>query len=200
MSVIPQKLQSINLPPVLTFARSKVRISIWIIIAVGFGIGMIVGVMGVGGGFIMVPALVYLFGIPTFVAVGTDLFQIIFSAAYGSIRHAMSGNVIILISLIVLAASSIGLQFGVLVTKYVRGISVRFILGITILIVSAGALLKLLSILLDRYAVLLQTGSIVITLSSAGLAVTMIIALYVSALRNRRGKQVPVFLKALLKE
>lgn len=197
--VIPQKLQSINIPPVLKFAKSQVSISLWIILAVGFTIGIIVGVMGVGGGFIMVPALVYLFGISTFVAVGTDLFQIIFSAAYGSIRHAMSGNVIILISLIVLAASSIGLQFGVLVTKYVRGVSVRFILGITILMIAVGAVLKLLSILVNEFTSLLQTSSLVVTFSSAGLSVMMIIALYIMALRYRRGQRVPEFVKALLK-
>jgi uncharacterized membrane protein YfcA len=198
-TAIPQKLQNINIPPVLKFAKSQVSISLWIILAVGFTIGMIVGVMGVGGGFIMVPALVYLFGIPTFVAVGTDLFQIIFSAAYGSIRHAMSGNVIILISLIVLAASSIGLQFGVLVTRYVRGVSVRFILGITFLIVAVGALLKLLSILVNEYASVLQTSSLVVTFSSAGLSVMMIFALFIMALRHRRGQHLPEFVKALLK-
>jgi uncharacterized membrane protein YfcA len=197
-TAISQKLQSINIPPILKFSKSQVSISLWIILAVGFTIGIIVGVMGVGGGFIMVPALVYLFGISTFVAVGTDLFQIIFSAAYGSIRHAMSGNVIILISLIVLAASSIGLQFGVLVTKYVRGVSVRFILGITILMIAVGAVLKLLSILVNEFTSLLQTSSLVVTFSSAGLSVMMIIALYIMALRYRRGKRVPEFVKALL--
>ncbi len=198
-TAIPRKLHGINIPPVLKFARSQVNISLWTILAVGFIIGMIVGVMGVGGGFIMVPALVYLFGIPTFVAIGTDLFQIIFSAAYGSIRHVMSGNVIISASLIMLVASSIGLQFGVLVTKYVRGVSVRFILGITILMVATGALLKLLSILVEEYAVPLQTSSLAFTFGSAGLSVMMIMTLHIMALRHRRGQRVPSFVMALLK-
>lgn len=196
---IPQKLQNINIPPVLKFTKSQVSVSLWIILAVGFIIGMIVGIMGVGGGFIMVPALVYLFGIPTFVAVGTDLFQIIFSAGYGSIRHAMSGNVIIPASLILLVTSSIGLQFGVLVTRYVRGVSVRFILGFTIIIVAMGALLKLLSILVEEYAAPLQTSSLAFTFGSAGLSVMMIMTLYIMALRHRRGQRVPTFVMALLK-
>jgi len=198
-TAIPQKFQNINIPPVFKFAKSQVSISLWIMVAVGFIIGMIVGIMGVGGGFIMVPALVYLFGIPTFVAIGTDLFQIIFSAAYGSIRHVMSGNVIISASLIMLVASSIGLQFGVLVTKYVRGVSVRFILGITILMVATGALLKLLSILVEEYAAPLQTSSLAFTFGSAGLSVMMIMTLYIMALRHRRGQRVPAFVMALLK-
>lgn len=198
-AIPPKKFQNIKLPPLLKFAKSQVNISLWIILAVGFIVGMLVGVMGVGGGFIMVPALVYLFGIPTFVAVGTDLFQIIFSAAYGSIRHAMSGNVIIPASLIMLVASSIGLQFGVLVTRYVRGVSVRFILGITILMVAIGTLLKLLSILVEEYAAPLQTSSLAVTFSSVGLSVMMIMTLYIMALRHRRGQRVPAFVTALLK-
>lgn len=197
-AVISQKLQNINIPPVLKFAKSQISISLWIMVAVGFIIGMIVGIMGVGGGFIMVPALVYLLGIPTFVAIGTDLFQIIFSAAYGSIRHVMSGNVIISASLIMLVASSIGLQFGVLVTRYVRGVSVRFILGITILMVATGVLLKLLSILVEEYAAPLQTSSLAFTFGSAGFTVMMIVTLYIMALRLRRGQRVPAFAMALL--
>ena len=92
---LPQKLQSINLPPMLHFAQSEVTISLWVILAVGFFIGILSGLIGVGGGFIMVPSLVYLIGLPSFMAVGTDLFQIIFSASYGTIRHTMSGNIII---------------------------------------------------------------------------------------------------------
>lgn len=198
-TAISRKLQSINIPPILKFTKSEVTISLWIILAVGFIIGLLVGIMGVGGGFIMVPVLVYLFGVPSFMAVGTDLFQIIFSAAYGSIRHAMSGNVIILASLIMLIASSIGLQFGVLVTRYVRGVSMRFILGITILIVAIGALLKLLSILVNRYATLLQTGSLTVTFGGVGLAAMMIFLLFLMAIRHRRGQYVPLFIKALLK-
>jgi len=197
-TALSRKLQSINIPPMLHFAKSDITVSLWIILAIGSAIGMIVGIIGVGGGFIMVPALVYIFGIPSFMAVGTDLFQIIFSAAYGSIRHAMSGNVIIFASLIMLAASSIGVQYGVLVTRYVRGVSVRFILGISILITAMGAILKLSGTLLGKSATGLEIGSLVVTFSGMGLSVVMISILFIMAIRYRRGYHVPVWVKSLV--
>ena len=92
---ISSKLQRINIPPMIHFAKSRVTISLWLILAVGLFTGILAGFIGVGGGIIMVPFLVYLIGLPSFMAVGTDIFQVIFSAAYGCIRHTMSGNVII---------------------------------------------------------------------------------------------------------
>ena len=195
---LSQKLQSINIPPMLSFTRSGVTISLWIILMIGFVIGMIVGTIGVGGGFIMVPALVYLIGLPSFMAVGTDLFQIVFSAAYGCIRHTMSGNVIIFASLIMIIASSIGVQFGALVTRYVRGLSARFVLSISILITAMGAILKLLSILLEKGTDLLEIGSLVVTFSGMGLAVMMIFVLFIMATRYHRGQYIPTWVESLV--
>ncbi len=195
---LSQRLQSINLPPMLHFAKSGVTISLWIILAAGFFIGMMVGILGVGGGFILVPALIYLVGIPSFIAVGTSLFQIIFSAAYGSIRHTMSGNVIIFAAFIMVVASSIGVQFGALVTRYVRGVSVRFVLAISILIAAIGAILKLLSVLLEKAATWFQIGSLTVTFSGMGLAVIMILVLFIMAIRQRRGQHVPVWMESLV--
>ena len=192
------KLQSINIPPMLNLAKSGITISLWIILAIGFLIGTIVGVLGVGGGFVMVPALVYLFGIPSFGAVGTGLFQIIFSAAYGSIRHTMSGNVIIFASFIMIVVSSIGVQFGVLVTRYVRGVSMRLILSISILISAIGAILRLLSILVEKAAGWLEMGSLAVTFGGMGLILIMIAALFMLAISYRRGQHIPTWIKSLV--
>ena len=159
---------------------------------------MLAGLIGVGGGFIMVPSLVYLVGLTSFMAVGTDLFQIIFSAAYGTIRHTMSGNVIIFAALIMVVASSIGVQFGVLVTRYVRGVSMRFILGISILIAAAGAILKLSSILLEKAATWLEIGSLAVTFSGVGLAMIMILVLFIMAICYRHGRHIPTWVKPLV--
>ncbi|MFC1912326.1 sulfite exporter TauE/SafE family protein [Chloroflexota bacterium] len=193
-----QKLQSINLPPMISYSRAGVTISLWIILAIGFLVGIIVGIIGVGGGFIMVPALVYLIGLPSFIAVGTDLFQIIFSAAYGSIRHTMSGNVLIFASLILIVASSIGVQVGALVTRYVRGVSARFVLGTTILLVAISSIFKLLSILMKEATVYLESGSVIIILSGMGLAVIMILLLLITANRYRRGQCIPSWVESLV--
>ncbi len=195
---LSRKLQSIYLPPRIHFARSGITISLWIILAAGFITGMIVGIIGVGGGFIMVPSLVYLIGLPSFMAVGTDLFQIIFSAAFGSIRHTMSGNVIIFASLIMLIASSVGVQFGALVTRYVRGVSVRFVLGLTIVIAAVGAILKLANTLVTTTTVGLEIGSIVVIFSGMGIAIVIIALLFIMALRSRSGHSIPPFIKAFL--
>ena len=195
---LSQKLQSINIPPMLHFAKSGVIISLWIIVLVGFLIGMLAGLIGVGGGFIMVPSLVYLIGLPSFMAVGTDLFQIIFSAAYGCVRHTMSGNVIIFASLIMIVASSIGVQFGALVTRYVRGVSLRCILGISILLFAVGTILKLSSILLEKATSWLEIGSLAVTFGGMGLIVIMVLALFIVARRYKSGRHIPAWVESLV--
>ena len=67
---------------------------------VGFVTGVLSGALGVGGGFIRMPLLVYVLGVPTHVAVGTDLFEIVFSSGYGTITHALKGNVDFLMALV----------------------------------------------------------------------------------------------------
>jgi len=195
---LSRKLQDINIPPTLHFVKSGVTISLWIILAIGFFIGILAGLIGVGGGFIMVPSLVYLVGLPSFMAVGTDLFQIVFSAAYGSIRHTMSGNVIIFAAFIMVVASSIGVRFGVLVTRYARGVSLRCILGISLLLFAVGTILKLLSLLLDKATSGLEIGSLAVTFGGMGIIVIMIVALFIVALRYQRGRHIPNWMESLV--
>jgi hypothetical protein len=97
-----------------------------------------------------------------------------------------------------LVASSIGIQFGVIVTRYVRGASARFILGVSILIAATGAILKLLSILLEKAATWLETGSLVVTFSGMGLAVVMISVLFIMAIRYRQGQHIPSWIKSFV--
>jgi uncharacterized membrane protein YfcA len=191
------KFQGIILPPRLHFAGSGVTMSLWILLAIGFLIGLLAGIIGVGGGIIMVPSLVYLIGLSSFMAVGTSLFQVIFSAAYGSIRHTISGNVVIFAAFIMLVASSIGVQFGASVTRYVRGVSVRIVLGISALLLAVGAVLKLSGVLLEGTH-WLETGSLAVTFGGLGLTLMMIIALFITALRYRRGRRIPAWAESLV--
>ena len=192
-----QKIQGIHIPPMLHFTKSGITISLWIISAIAFLVGMIGSIIGIGGGFIMVSALVYLIGLPALTAVGTSLFRIVFSAAYGSIRHTMSGNVVIFASFIMLVASSIGVQFGALVTRYVRGVSVRLILGASILITAAGAILKLSSLLLEKEA-WLEIGSFAVTFGGVGLVVIVIAVLFIMAFRYHHGRHIPAWAESLV--
>lgn len=198
LASISAGLQRIKIPPVIHFTKSRVTISLWLLLAIGFLTGILAGLIGVGGGIIMVPSLIYIIGLPSFMAVGTDIFQVIFSAAFGSIRHTMSGNVIIFAAFIMILASSIGIQFGVLVTRYVRGVSMRYILGISILICAIGAILKLADVLLGEPAAWLEVSSVAVTFGGMGLTVIMILALFIIALRYHRGQHIPTWIESLV--
>jgi hypothetical protein len=189
---ISQKLQDINLPPRIHFPQAGMSMSLWIILAVGFVGGMIVGAIGVGGGFVMVPAMIYVIGVNSFVAVGTSLFQVIFSSGYGAIRQAMNSNVIIFASIIMLIVSSIGVQLGVLINRYVNGISVRLILGSSIVVSAIGVAFKLLDTLLKQALSEFNIVSTVITFGGIGLIVIVLIVLFIMARRYQKGQHVPV--------
>jgi len=191
LTSLSQKLQSLNIPPMIHLTRAKITISLWLIIIIGFFTGVLAGLMGVGGGFIMVPSMVYLLGITSFVAVGTDMFQIIFSGCYGALRHAMSGNVEIFTAFVMVLASGVGVQLGALATKYARGVSMRFVLGIAIMFAVIGSILKLLFFILPVDTAWLSTSSIVITFGGAALVLVLILWLFTIGVSYRRGHHVP---------
>ncbi|MBV8278717.1 MAG: sulfite exporter TauE/SafE family protein [Verrucomicrobia bacterium] len=114
------------LPPRISLKQSGiVRISIWSIVLVSYIGGFFSGFLGGGAGYIRMPAMVYLLGIPTHIAVGTDLFEIIISAGYGAIRHAMNGNVDILVALVMHTGAAVGAQLGARLTQYFSGPWIR---------------------------------------------------------------------------
>jgi hypothetical protein len=105
-----------------------VQVSLWVVLAVAFVTGLLSGFLGVGGGFIRMPALFYLIGVPVPVAVGTDLFEIVFSGGIGSFLYAQSGGVDLSIVVPLLAGSALGAQLGSAATSIVdeEGIKVYF--------------------------------------------------------------------------
>jgi uncharacterized protein len=120
------RVQRINLPPHIRLPRSQIeRISFWSILVVSFVGGLFSGFLGGGAGYLRMPSMIYLLGIPTHVAVGTDLFEIIASAGYGTITHALKGNVDIMIAIVMHTGAAIGAQFGAILTEYVTGPTLR---------------------------------------------------------------------------
>jgi uncharacterized protein len=118
--------QRLPLPPRIELRQSGVaRISIWSIVLVSYVGGFFSGFLGGGAGYIRMPAMVYLLGIPTHIAVGTDLFEIIISAGYGAVRHAMNGNVDILVALVMHTGAAVGAQLGARLTQYFSGPWIR---------------------------------------------------------------------------
>ena len=124
---IAKRIQSYRVPPMLTL-RGGVQVSLWTVLAVAFVTGLLSGFLGVGGGFIRMPALFYLIGVPVPIAVGTDLFEIVFSGGIGSFLYAQSGGVDLSIVAPLLAGSALGAQLGSAATSIVdeEGIKVYF--------------------------------------------------------------------------
>ncbi len=121
------------------------EVSVWAIILVGGVTGILAGMLGVGGGFLRMPLMIYALGIPTHIAVGTDLFEIAISAGFGTISHALKGNVDILIALTMHTGAAIGAQIGAAATRYFSGPTIRLLFSILPLAAAAIVLLRLYS-------------------------------------------------------
>jgi uncharacterized membrane protein YfcA len=122
----------IKIPPVIHFKRAGIRCSVWLPIGVSFLTGWLAGMLGIGGGLIRMPALIYLVGCPTHVAVGTDLFEVVISALYGCASYTYKGRTELLAAVIMLVGASIGAQIGSVATKYVRGYGIRIFFGVAV--------------------------------------------------------------------
>jgi uncharacterized membrane protein YfcA len=122
---VTRAIQRLKIAPMVKLPVSGVTISLWIILVVSFIGGFFSGFLGGGAGYIRMPSLVYVLGIPTHLAVGTDLFEIIISASYGTFTHAVKGNVDILIALVMHTGAAIGAQIGAISTQYFAGPKIR---------------------------------------------------------------------------
>ncbi len=113
--------------------RGGVSVSLWMILGVAFATGLLSGFLGVGGGFIRMPALFYLIGVPVPIAVGTDLFEIVFSGGIGSFLYAMDGGVDLSIVLPLLAGSALGARVGSAATSIVDEGEIKVYFGLMLL-------------------------------------------------------------------
>jgi uncharacterized membrane protein YfcA len=119
-------IQRLKIWPMISLPASGVKaISLWIILLVAFVGGLFGGFLGGGAGYIRMPSMVYVLGVPTHLAVGTDLFEIVISASYGTFSHAIKGNVDILIALVMHTGAAIGAQIGAISTQYFAGPKIR---------------------------------------------------------------------------
>jgi hypothetical protein len=143
---VSRRMHSIKIWPMISFPQSGIAsVSLWVVIGVGFVTGVLAGFLGVGGGFIRMPMLVYLIGVPTHVAVGTDLFEIIFSAGFGTLTHALKGNVDILIALVMGTGAAVGAQIGAVSTRFFAGPRIRLLFSVLPLIGAIMVLIRLLT-------------------------------------------------------
>ena len=126
------------LPLRVRFRVSGLYISVIPPVLVGFLVGILAAIMGVGGGFIMVPAMIYLLGMPTKVVVGTSLFQIIFVTAFTTMLHATTNYTVdMVLAVLLIVGGVIGAQFGTMIGAKLKAEQLRILLAIMVLIVCA---------------------------------------------------------------
>jgi uncharacterized membrane protein YfcA len=197
-SSLPKIFQNIPLAPIVRCRTARVIVSMWVIVLVGAVTGVFAGFLGVGGGFIRVPALVYLVGASTHIAVGTDLVEIVFSGAYGALRHSIEGHVDLLAVVYMLCGAMFGAQFGSIATAYVRGPAIRYILSYSLILATCGAVLRLLYVLTGQSVEILSLLAVMLTLGEMIFLCLFILSLVMFAIRNKRGKWVPAWVQPLV--
>ncbi|MCT4607585.1 MAG: sulfite exporter TauE/SafE family protein [Pelagimonas sp.] len=125
-----------GLPFKMRFRTSGLYISVIPPVLVGVSVGILAAIMGVGGGFIMVPAMIYLLGMPTKVVVGTSLFQIIFVTAFTTLLHATTNfTVDVVLAVLLLVGGVIGAQFGAVIGTKLKAEQLRILLAGMVLLV-----------------------------------------------------------------
>jgi len=159
----PGVFRAFRLPPMISLPRSQIsKVSIWLVIGIGALTGFLAGFLGVGGGFIRMPALLYILGMPTKVAIGTDLVEVAFSGAYGSYLYGRSGHVDLAAALVMLVGAALGSQIGAVATQYVDSSRIRRLFALMIIGAGAAVAMKQMH----------WTLSAAITLFGLGLVVT----------------------------
>ena len=135
-----------RLPLQMYFPKSGLRTSVLLPVAAGLAVGILAAFLGVGGGFIMLPTMIYIIGIPTRVAVGTDLFQIVLTSSNVTLQQAITNHTVdVLLAITLFLGSTIGAQFGVLASRRLKGEQIRIFLAAIVIVVMALLLYQLLA-------------------------------------------------------
>lgn len=134
-----------TLPWQTYFEKSGVELSLFLPLILGTFVGILAAIMGVGGGFIMVPVMVYMLRMPMHVVVGTSLFQILFTCINVTIMQASTNHTVdFILALILLLGSTIGVQFGAKISKRLGGDQLKILLAILVLAVMVKMLMGIL--------------------------------------------------------
>jgi uncharacterized membrane protein YfcA len=148
------------LPLRMRFYRSRIYVSVLVPFGIGLLVGVLVAIMGVGGGFIIVPAMIYLLGMPTAMVAGTSLFQIVFVTANVTFLQAVDTHTVdIVLAFVTFVGGAIGAQFGVRVSDRLRGEQLRAILAILLLAVAGKLVWDLVVPPHDLYSIIIRRTS-----------------------------------------
>jgi uncharacterized membrane protein YfcA len=125
-----------RLPYPMKFPKSKLYISALVPAGIGFIGGVMVSILGIGGGFFLVPAMIYIIGMPTLLVAGTSLFQILFTTVFATVLHAVANKTVdLVLAALLIAGGIIGVQIGIRVSKHIRGAPARLLLAAMLLLV-----------------------------------------------------------------
>ncbi|MBL9036370.1 MAG: sulfite exporter TauE/SafE family protein [Rhodospirillaceae bacterium] len=148
-----------GLPFKMRFKKSRLYISAVMPVGLGFLVGILSALLGVGGAFMLVPAMIYLLGMPTVVVIGTSLFQIIFVAAVTTILQSVENRTVdVMLAFVLTIGSVIGAQFGGRLGARLPGEQLRFLLALLILVVAIGLLYELVATPEDLYSIVTLPG------------------------------------------
>ena len=184
-SRIAERLYEIKIPPMISFPASHIEaVSLWIIVIIFLFTGFVSGLLGIGGGFIIMPTLVYLIGLPTIVAVGTTLITVLFSSAYGCFIYAVNGKVELIAAMLLLVGASVGAQIGATAVKYIKGYGIRLLFAIMIEFAAMSVITEQFYKLTQRS--FFQTVAEIILLGTAMTITIIIIGKLLIELRKER--------------
>ncbi len=125
-----------KLPYKIRFTKSRLYISALLPLGVGFVGGLLISILGIGGGFLIVPAMIYILGMPGLLVPGTSLFQIIFISAFSCLLHAVANQTVdLVLAIILMTGGVIGAQAGVRAARLIRGVYARIVLAVLIVTV-----------------------------------------------------------------
>lgn len=182
---IAERLYSIKIPPMISFPTSQIElVSLWIIIVIFLFTGFFSGLLGIGGGFIIMPTLVYLIGLPTTIAVGTTLITVFSSSAYGCFIYAINGRVELTAALVLLIGASVGAQIGANAIRYIKGYGIRFLFAVMIMLAGLSVLTEQIFKITGR--LFFQTLSEIILMGTAVTMASIIVGKLLIGFRNEK--------------
>lgn len=184
----------IKIPPMIHLSAAGIYCSAWLPIGVSFLTGWLAGILGIGGGLIRMPSLIYIVGCPTHVAVGTDLFEVMISGLYGAATYTYKGRTELVAALIMLVGAAIGAQVGTVATKYIKGYGIRIAFGVAVIGCAVSILLKLLPTYVPGIKAFCDVAATVVVLG-----IVSAMALYIFVKMIQGAKQEVAMRKASLR-
>jgi uncharacterized protein len=157
-------VHKLKIPPMMHFTQAGITCSAWVPILISFLTGWLAGILGIGGGLIRMPALLYFVGCPTHVAVGTDLFEVAVSGLYGAGSYTYKGRTELVAAMIMLIGASMGAQVGAVATKYVKGYGIRVFFVIAVIGCAISIVFKLIAAANPSVRTLFDTAATVLIL------------------------------------